>query len=86
MNQMAAGVIRMCPSDLGLPFRRKRRYTVFFRSNKIMFTGSYGGFVDLFFRRCELSGDIFFREGPGMADGDSNGMSADVFGAASRKD
>ena len=64
-------VIRMCPSDLGLPFRRKRRYTVFFRSDKIMFTGSYGGFVDLFFRRCELSGDIFFREGPGMADGDS---------------
>ena len=63
--------IRMCPSDLGLPFRRKRRYTVFFRSDKIMFTGSYGGFVDLFFRRCELSGDIFFREGPGMADGDS---------------
>ena len=64
-------VIRICPSDLGLPFRRKRRYTVFFRSDKIRFTGSYGGFVDLFFRRCELSGDIFFKEGPGIADGDS---------------
>ena len=35
------------------------------------FNGSFSHFVELFFKECELSGDIFFRNGPNIADNDS---------------
>ena len=64
-------VIRMCPSNLGVPVRRKRRYTIAWRCDKVTFNGSFGDFVNLFFRQCQLRGDVFFREGPSLEPTDS---------------
>ena len=51
--------------------RRKRRYTIAWRCDKVTFNGSFGDFVNLFFRQCQLRGDVFFREGPSLEPTDS---------------
>ena len=70
-RQWSICVLRMCPSDMGIPVKRRRRYSVVWRADKVAFNGSFGHFVELFFRECTLTGDIFFRNGEDIANTDS---------------
>lgn len=56
-------VFRLCPSDFGIPSKRKRRYTVFWRNSEVCFDGSLQDFASLFFEPTRLKGDIFFQDG-----------------------
>ena len=55
---------RICPTMLGVPARRPRRYTVVWNAAIINFSGSFQEFAELFIRETQLLGEIFFRAGP----------------------
>ena len=56
-------VFKLCPSDFGIPCKRKRRYTVFWRGSAVCFDGSVADFGNLFFEPTRLKGGIFFQDG-----------------------
>lgn len=58
-----------CPSDLGWPTRRRRRYTVLVHKTRrvIPFLVDQLMFSRLFFRRCMLEGHIFWKTTPDQA-------------------
>ncbi|CAE7890341.1 unnamed protein product, partial [Symbiodinium necroappetens] len=60
-------VFRVCPSQLGIPGRRARRFSVLWNPLHVTFAGSFKEFVQLFVTPTEYSGKIFFVSGGDLA-------------------
>ena len=56
-------VFRFCPTDLGIPCRRSRRYSVLWDASRVTFTGTFREFVSLFFRAPNHGGQVWFHAG-----------------------
>ena len=56
-------VFRLCPTMLGIPSKRMRRFSVVWDSSKVSFGGTFSDFVNLFVQPAEMPGSIFFRSG-----------------------
>ena len=54
---------RLCPTMLGIPSKRMRRFSVLWDSSKVDFAGTFSEFVNLFVQPTEVPGSIFFRKG-----------------------
>ena len=54
---------RLCPTMLGIPSKRMRRFSVLWDSSKVDFAGTFSEFVNLFVQPTEIPGSIFFRKG-----------------------
>ena len=54
---------RLCPTMLGIPSKRIRRFSVLWDSSKVDFAGTFSEFVNLFVQPTEIPGSIFFRKG-----------------------
>eukprot|EP00971_Amphidinium_carterae_P183389 3639855-Amphidinium_carterae.1 len=56
-------VFQFCPSMLGIPVRRPRRYTVAWNPSRVNFSGNCEEFLQLFGAQPKTTGGIYFQAG-----------------------